>query len=129
MSTTVTPHRPDATLRGLWRAALYIIVPPVAWVASLALSAMISEFTCAAVITAGAPTPEAGLRRTLVVISIVLLVIVVINAVLCAGALRRARNAKAPLMRFIAWTGVVTSIIFGFGIVLIGIMPFALEVC
>lgn len=122
-------HRPDETVRGSWLASSPLLVPPVAWVASLGLSWLVQDFTCTASMTAGAPVPETALLVTLFVMNAVLLLITVGSGLFSVRALRRGRRVHAPLMSFLGISGIALAVLFGFGIVLIGSAPLVLEVC
>ncbi|MGW9551442.1 hypothetical protein ACWG8W_10380 [Citricoccus zhacaiensis] len=122
-------HQPDETTRGTWQAVLPLLIPPIAWVASLGLSWLVQDFTCTASMTAGAPVPEAALLVTLFVMNAVLLLITVGSGLFSVRALRRGRRVHAPLMSFLGFIGIALAVLFGFGIVLIGSAPLVLEVC
>lgn len=128
-ATSRTVERPDATVRGLWRAALPLIIPPFVWIAALGLSWAIQEFTCSAVVSTGAPVPETALLTALLVVNAVMLLIAAASGLFSIRLLREGRNARAQPMTFIGATGIGFSIFFGIGIVLIGAMPLTLEVC
>lgn len=122
-------HRPDKTTRGTWQAVLPLLIPPIAWLASLGLSWLLQDFTCTASATAGAPAPESTLFMVLVVMNAVLVLITVASGLFSARELRRGRRAGAPLLSFLGLSGCALAVLFGFGIVLITAMPLVLEVC
>ncbi|GAA1127478.1 hypothetical protein [Citricoccus alkalitolerans] len=129
MPTPTFLHQPDETTRGTWQAVLPLLIPPIAWLASLGLSWLVQDFTCTASVTAGAPAPERALFVVLLVMNAVLLLITVVSGLFSARALRHGRRAGAPLLSFLGLSGCALAILFGFGIVLIMAMPLVLEVC
>ncbi|GAA1659215.1 hypothetical protein GCM10010977_08410 [Citricoccus zhacaiensis] len=129
MPTPSFVHRPDETTRGAWQAALPLLIPPVAWLASLGLSWLLQDFTCTASATAGAPAPETALLLVLMGMNAVLLLITVVSGFFSVRALRAGHRARAPLMSFLGLSGCALAVLFGFGIVLIMAMPLVLEVC
>lgn len=106
-----------------------LLVPPVAWTASLGLSWLVQDFTCTAAITAGAPVPGTALLATLLAINTVLLVVTAGSGVVSVRDYRAVRDAQASLLRFLALTGAILAVFFAYGIVLIGAMPLVMEVC
>lgn len=123
------PHRPDRTARGTWRAALPILVPPVAWIASLGLSWAVQDFTCTAAFTTGTPVPDTALFTVLMVMNLVLLLVIVAYGLVSVRDLRRGVRERAPLVSFLGLTGIALAVMFGFGVVMIGATPLVFEIC
>jgi hypothetical protein len=131
-STSASPSsvpRPDRTTRGTWRAVLPLLIPPVAWLASLGLSWAVQDFTCTASLTAGVAVPDAALFTVLMVLNIVLLLAIVASGLISARALRHGMRAGAPLMSFLGLCGIALAALFGFGVVMIAATPLVLEIC
>lgn len=128
-ATAASSHQPDATAGGTWNASLPIIVPPLVWVGSLALSWVIEDFSCAAALTTGRELQETAVFAALVSVNAVLLLITIICGLISIRAFRRAGRTHSPLMRFLGLAGIAVAVLFGFGIVMIGSTPFMLEVC
>lgn len=129
MSTSTAAHRPDRTARGTWSTILPLVIPPAAWTASLGLSWAVQDFTCSAMLTAGAAVPGQALFTTLLVINLVLLAVIILCGALCLRTLLRARRVHSPLQSFLGLTGVALAVLFGFGVVMIGSAPFVFEIC
>lgn len=122
-------HRPDRTVLGTWHATALLVVPPLVWIGSLAMSWLIQDFTCTAARTAGAAVPGNTLFWVLIVLNVVMLAIIVACGLDSLRTLRQARRTEAPLMSFVGYAGVGLAALFGFGVTLIGITPLLFDIC
>lgn len=104
------------------------VVPPLAWLISLALSYVLQDFTCTAAASAAAVPPEDMLRIALLILNGGLLIVTVVSGVLSVVLARRDDDERNTVM-FLAWTGAASAALFGFGIVLIGIHPLMFGMC
>lgn len=110
--------------------AAIVVASPAAWSISLLFSYVIQDFTCAAVASAGHPTPDSTLRAILFILNGALLAITIAAGVLGWSWLRRySRQEWSAVDRFLAVLAVSFAPLFAFGIVLIAINPLVLEVC
>lgn len=114
-------QRRDAAL-----AVASVLVPILAWLASLALSYAVADFTCRAVTSAGNPGPKGVVVPVVTVANAVLLLLTVAAGVV---GLWVARRGERPPLGFLGRIGAVTAGAFAFGIVLIAVNPLVLEVC
>lgn len=128
-STATTGHLPDATTGRTWSAALPLLIPPVAWIASLGLSWLVQDFTCTAAVTTGTPVSATALFVTLMVLNGVLLLITLGSGLASVRQLRSGRCAGEGLSTFLGGVGLLLALLFAFGIVLIGASPLILEIC
>lgn len=121
---TVTEQSPPtgrATARGL----IATIVPPVAWLVSLAASYVLQDFACSAYASAGAAAPDGSILVGLLAGNAVLLLVTVVAGVLGTLEYRREEGVRG----FLGLIGLGSSVVFGLGIVLIAVNPLVLEVC
>lgn len=125
MATTLSqgPRTGHPTRAGLTS----VLVPPIAWLASLVLSWGMDELSCSAYASAGVTPPTSLIGTIITVINVVLLIVTSLAGVL--GWRQMHRLGATALARFLGLVGVGVALVFGLGIVMIGLPPFFLEVC
>ncbi|GAB2943877.1 hypothetical protein GCM10027280_35690 [Micromonospora polyrhachis] len=110
-------------------AVAALLVPPVAWALSLALSYAIQDFTCSAYGSVAEPPPEGAIFAVLTVLNAVLFLVTVLAGIAGFVVARRiGRGRRSPLV-FLGYVGAGLAVVFGFGIVLIAWPQFVVEVC
>ncbi|MFD2795800.1 hypothetical protein ACFS27_19725 [Promicromonospora vindobonensis] len=108
-----------------------VLVPPVAWLCALGLSYVVQDFACTAYASAGHPPPATMIGAIVVGLDVVLLVLVLAAGGVAWRVHRRAApdvERSSPLS-FLGLLGVLLSVGFGAGIVLVAANPLVLEVC
>ncbi|MDO5629054.1 MAG: hypothetical protein Q4G43_12095 [Mobilicoccus sp.] len=124
MSTTDEDTRPVTGRAGL-PGVIGLAVPPIAWITSLAASFVLQHFICSAYSSAGRVPPQEALLVGITVVNVALLAITIACGVIGWRESRRAENVR----RFLGYVTIGSAAILGWGIVLIAVNPFALEVC
>jgi hypothetical protein len=112
------------------RLVLLVFAAPVAaWIASLAVSYLVQDFTCSAAASTGAPPPGAGLEVLLLALNAVLLLVALAAGGLALVLALRAPDEDTAGLRFLGGTAATLALLFAFGIVLIGVTPLMFETC
>lgn len=106
-------------------AVLSVLLPPAAWLVSLAASYVLQDFTCSAFANAGRPGPGDTLLVLLLVGNALLLALTVLAGIV---GWRQWRSGRSTV-RFLGLVGAGLSVFFGLGILMIGLPPLFLEVC
>ena len=116
---------PPRVQRGTLLAVASVVVPPLAWLSSLAASYVVQDFVCSAFESAARPGPDGTLLVLILVGNALLLVLTVLAG--WAGWVRWRRGARGE--RFLGLVGLGTMPFFALGIILIALPPLFLEVC
>lgn len=111
--------------RGTALALASVVVPPLAWIMSLAASYVIQDFTCTNFASAGRPGPDGPVLWLILGLNAVLLIL----AVLAGAAGWRQWRTGHRTVRYLGLVGAGASLLFVLGIVLIAMPPLFLEVC
>lgn len=118
-------HRPHLPGRARAMAVTGIVLPPLAWLTSLALSYLVQDFTCSAYESAARPGPDGTVLTWLLVVNGVLLLLTLLAS---WGGWVRYRDGEGA-DRFLGAVGVGAGLLFALGIVWIAVPPLFLEVC
>ncbi|GAA4431291.1 hypothetical protein GCM10023169_35670 [Georgenia halophila] len=118
----------STTRRATRRGVVALVVPPVAWTASLYLSYVVQDFTCSSVASAGGGVAGGALSAVLIGLNVVLLLATVV-AGLTGLAVARHAGRGAGLLPFLGYVGAAAAVVFGYSIVLLGLTPVVLGVC
>ena len=116
---------PPRVQRGTLLAVASVVVPPLAWLSSLAASYVVQDFVCSAFESAARPGPDGTVRVLITIINVLLLVLTVLTG--WAGWTRWRHGSGGE--RFLGLVGAGMTPVFVLGIVLIALPPFLLEVC
>lgn len=118
----VSPDRPDRRRTAI--AVTAAVVPPIAWLVSLAMSYVIQGFSCAAASSADVAPPEETLHVILIVLNVVLLAVTVAAGIagllLARSLMTTGEHTGSRVLVFLGWAAVVLALVFGYGIILIG---------
>ncbi|MGI5187220.1 hypothetical protein ACQEVI_03645 [Promicromonospora sp. CA-289599] len=107
-----------------------VLVPPAAWLGALGLSYLVQDFACTAYTSAGHSPPTTVIGAVVVGLDVVLLVLALAAGGVAWRVHRRTPDTEhsAPL-NFLGLLGLLLSLGFGAGIVLVAVNPLVLEVC
>lgn len=111
--------------RGTLIAVASVVVPPLAWLGSLAASYTVQDFTCSAFASAARPGPDGTVLVLLLVGNALLLVLTALTG--WGGWTRWQKGSRGE--RFLGLVGAGMTPVFLLGIVLIALPPLFLEVC
>ncbi|MDR7381036.1 hypothetical protein [Promicromonospora iranensis] len=111
-------------------ALVGVLLPPVAWLCALGLSYLVQDFACTAYASAGHSPPATVIGAVVVGLDVVLLALAVSAGIMAWRVHRQARDTEpsSPL-GFLGLLGLLLSVGFGAGIVLVAVNPLVLEVC
>ncbi|MFW2514588.1 hypothetical protein ACNI3K_12515 [Demequina sp. SO4-13] len=104
------------------------LVPPAAWLASLAGSYAIDDFACTAARSAGATAPSSGVLTAVLILNAALLVLTIL-AGFVAFRIGRRRRDQHPAIGFLGISTLASAVVFGGGIVFIALTGIALGGC
>lgn len=108
-----------------------LLGPPVAWLLTLSISYLGQDFACSAARSDGRALPGAGLTTALILINVALLLLA-LTAGLAGARLYLAGRSRQRADRtagFVGLTGIVLTVLFSFGIVLIMVNPTVWAAC
>lgn len=118
------------TSRTVTRAVVAVLVPPVAWLGALGLSYAVQDFACTAYASAGHNPPTTVIGAVVLGLDVVLLVLTLAAGGMAWRVHRRAGDGeRTSAQSFLGLLGVLLSVGFGTGIVLVAVNPLVLEVC
>lgn len=120
---------PAARPRTVRAAVTAVLVPPAAWLAALGLSYVVQDFACSAYTSAGRVPPATAIGAVVVGLDVVLLALTLAAGVVAWQAYRHASAEHSPLPGFLGVLGMILSLAFAGGIVMIAVNPLVLEVC
>lgn len=106
-------------------AVLAVVVPPLAWLVSLAGSYVGQDFTCSAFASAARPGPGGAVLTFILVVNTLLLLLTLLAG--WVGWTRWQRGEGAE--RFLGLVAILSVPFFALGIVLIALPSIFLEVC